>query len=617
MIIQAQSKEEAIEIVKRQEHICEEDIIDIITVISPNVKLFGMVKQLGSYEISINKPSENISDKTSSQQKEYIEVLQGSILVSNPEHHEALPILYVHDTNVDLYINDEKISTQAVVQEDDTIKIEFHHIDPSSNINILMSPDKMQVKMNIIKNPGKRYYLEDTPKSNRVNIKTRFEWVEPNDISLDQCLELLNKYNVKNDFIEINAIQELLDSNESHSNIVARGIPLVPSKNTEINYSYKFFQDPLTMGVEPIVEIGEVLAVKVSPAIPGKNGETVTGEILQAKEVVDINLCTGTGASLKDNDNKIVSDIVGRPYLKDGVITVVPLFLVNGDFTNQMGEVNFEGDIIVKGNVLDEVHLKATGNINIVGSVYNSSLYALKSISISGKVISSTIQAGADISKFYLIIPHLEAINGTILQIFDEMKGIQKGLGHNKLNIIYQHKEAIEVLLKKIYKVTDLMDREDASFILTLIKDLKNSLLMVSMLKEEGFKMLLTFYNEVIQFISEIENLVDDNVKVTFSYAQNSQISSCGDITVTGKGSYQSNLTAQNKISYESSNSVVKGGTLIAEWEIAAGIVGTPNEIYTECRVSKSQGQVKGYFYPGVVVIVNNEKQDIKTIDNH
>lgn len=612
MIIRAQSKEDAIEIVIQENHIKKENIKEVTMIKSPRTNIFGKIKELGTYEIIFEKTSTNEQDVT--QEKEFIEVLDGIIHVSNPLNNNQQPTIYNHDPNVDLYINQKLISSQFVLQEKDDINIVFHDIEPVIEMKLLISSNKMEGKLTIIRNDGKIFSLKDNPKTTKYQIKTEYKNIHPKEITTEEILELLYKKGIKEEFIDFHKIDLLLSTTGTSSEIIAKGIPMIEGIPTKINYSSKLFQSPLTEGIEPIVEVREIIAEKLSPGIQGKDGVTITGNPVLSRKIVDINLIAGEGASLSEDGNQVISNIIGRPYLDDGVITVEPLFLVNGDFDNHMGAVNFDGDVIVKGNILDEVDIKATGNIYISGSVYNSTLEAEKSIDIGGKVISSSLLAGSQNSKYFLLIPYLEEINNNILQIFQELKNSKENNIQGKITIIYQYKYEIESIISNILKVTNQMKSNEVTLINEHINELRNSLLLATMLKEESFKSLLTIYNNITEHIQTIGSFADKKVSITFSYAQNSQINSSGDIIVTGKGSYQSNLISQSKIMYRKLTSVVKGGHLVAEEEIVVGIVGTPNEIFTECRVIKPGGRIKGSFYPGTLVIINNEKKEVNTI---
>ena len=295
-------------------------------------------------------------------------------------------------------------------------------------------------------------------------------------------------------------------------------------------------------------------------------------------------------------------------------ITVVPIQYVNGDLSKEIGNIYFKGDVIVKGNVLDEMIIHATGNIEITGSAYHSEIIASCSVLIHGKAIGCKIHSGADKSKLYLAIPALQEISQYILEMFQKIKSNDTNYPQDKLMIIHNYNKRIENEIKSINTITDFMEKGDNININNLMKRLKNSLMQILLLKDIGFKNLLSIYNEMIELIQVVQTSVDEDVCLSLSYAQGCDLNSCGNIILTGKGSYQTNMVAQNEITYSAPMSVVRGGTIIAGSKIVAGIIGTPGEIHTECRVLQADGVVKGSFYRGSIVYINNMMQDIVTI---
>ncbi|MDD4550012.1 MAG: FapA family protein [Syntrophomonadaceae bacterium] len=125
------------------------------------------------------------------------------------------------------------------------------------------------------------------------------------------------------------------------------------------------------------------------PAIRGKDGISVTGEIIKAKEVKDKTFKVGQGAIILDNGNKVVAATSGTPVLKDGAISVIPLLILSGDVDVKTGYIDFNGNILIKGNVMDNSKVTARGMIKVLGSVYNSEVIAGEDIKIFGGVIGS------------------------------------------------------------------------------------------------------------------------------------------------------------------------------------------------------------------------------------
>lgn len=110
------------------------------------------------------------------------------------------------------------------------------------------------------------------------------------------------------------------------------------------------------------------------------------------------------------------------------------------------------------------------------------------------------------------------------------------------------------------------------------------------------------------------EELSDERM-VKVVYAQNATITSSGDIIITGEGSYQAKLSAGNEIRYERPGNVVKGGTLVAGKFIRAGIIGTPSEIETFCKVMDEEGDITGRYYKGTTLMIRDRIREYRAIE--
>ena len=115
------------------------------------------------------------------------------------------------------------------------------------------------------------------------------------------------------------------------------------------------------------VVAGQVLAVKI-PATRGKGGKTLFGHYLEAKNGKDINVQLGQNVSFEKDGVTIVADIDGQVLFINEKISVEPLLML--DAVNiKSGNVKFVGSVIVKGSVEDGFDVRASGTIDIGGSV--------------------------------------------------------------------------------------------------------------------------------------------------------------------------------------------------------------------------------------------------------
>ena len=119
---------------------------------------------------------------------------------------------------------------------------------------------------------------------------------------------------------------------------------------------------------------GQVLATKVL-ATRGHGGKTLFGRYLEAKNGKDIPVQLGQNVDFEKDGVTIVAKEDGQVLLVNGKITVEPI--LNLDAVNiKSGNVNFLGTVIIRGNVEDGFSVKASGDIDIGGTVGKSVIEA-------------------------------------------------------------------------------------------------------------------------------------------------------------------------------------------------------------------------------------------------
>lgn len=126
--------------------------------------------------------------------------------------------------------------------------------------------------------------------------------------------------------------------------------------------------------VQNVVE-GQPLAQKL-PAERGKGGKTVTGKYLEAKNGKDIPLPIGKNTKLAEDGATIVAETNGQVLILNNKINVEPVLNIEGDVSLKTGNIMFLGTVLISGNVEDGFSVKASGNIEVKGTVGKSELDA-------------------------------------------------------------------------------------------------------------------------------------------------------------------------------------------------------------------------------------------------
>ncbi|MGG0718807.1 FapA family protein [Robertmurraya massiliosenegalensis] len=175
---------------------------------------------------------------------------------------------------------------------------------------------------------------------------------------------------------------------------------IVESEKEETKKKEKInFRDVLDI---PSVKNGQVIA-KVMPQTVGMNGRGVTGKLLPARDGKP--LMVKPGKNVVKEGNQFIATTDGQVSVTYKSITVNPVFEVNGDLDLKTGNVNFIGNVVIRGNVPTGYEVIAGGDIKVYGLVEGAQLVARGNILISGGITAAQrgkVVAGGCVQTNYL-----------------------------------------------------------------------------------------------------------------------------------------------------------------------------------------------------------------------
>ncbi|MCR5123694.1 MAG: FapA family protein [Treponema sp.] len=163
--------------------------------------------------------------------------------------------------------------------------------------------------------------------------------------------------------------------------VVAEEIPPINGKDAYIVYDFETDKSKLratendngqidfkeTNRIQNRVK-GDKLAWKV-PAEKGKAGKTLFAEYLEATDGKDIPLPIGKCTRVGDDGMSIIADANGQVLLVNDKVTIEPVMELAAVNLKNGGNIDFNGKVIVKGNIEDGFSVKAAGNIEVSGNV--------------------------------------------------------------------------------------------------------------------------------------------------------------------------------------------------------------------------------------------------------
>lgn len=113
---------------------------------------------------------------------------------------------------------------------------------------------------------------------------------------------------------------------------------------------------------------GDILAT-LTPAYYGKPGIDVCGNVIKPAKVTNKAFRYGRNIHLSEDGLQLISDVDGHVTLVDGKVFVSDTFEVQGDVDTSTGDINYEGNVLVRGNVITGFAIRAKGDIIVNGVV--------------------------------------------------------------------------------------------------------------------------------------------------------------------------------------------------------------------------------------------------------
>ncbi len=159
------------------------------------------------------------------------------------------------------------------------------------------------------------------------------------------------------------------------------------------------------------VRKGQLIA-EIIPPTEGVDGTSVTGEVIKAPPGKEAVLKPGKNVDVSEEQDKLYASIDGLVSVERGQIHVRSVYEIDGDVDYGIGNIDFNGTVIVHGNVRNDFVVKASGDIQVFGTVESARLEAGGSIYIEHGIIGGQkgmVKAEQDIVVSYIQEGNVEA----------------------------------------------------------------------------------------------------------------------------------------------------------------------------------------------------------------
>lgn len=210
----------------------------------------------------------------------------------------------------------------------------------------------------------------------------------------ESLVQYLNSRNVVYG-IDVEKIREICVNKSNVYNVeIALGTPHTNGVDAEIQYLFKNESkskpqiledgrvDFKNLGLIEMVKKGDVLAKKIPPTL-GTVGTTVTGKNLKGKDGKDKQFKIGKNVVVSDNGLSVLADNDGKIDFDGEKLSVVNLLELKTDVGIETGNITFQGQVVVNGNVLTGYEVDCEGDLVINGVVEGAKINVTGDLTIS------------------------------------------------------------------------------------------------------------------------------------------------------------------------------------------------------------------------------------------
>ncbi|BBI36398.1 FapA family protein [Cohnella abietis] len=577
--------------------------------------------EVGGVEAPLNKKKQDGS----------IHVMNQRITVQNPIHGGEYAVINPMSP-VRLFINDKEIYQESKVTAEDRISWEN---EEQPLFEIIISDDKLAAYLHLHAKARYSCRLVDDGPAQQLTVRVAEDIdIVLKTVQLGDVISKLEAMSIKAR-IEFAVIQQELLNPTFLPVVVASGKETIQGKDAQLEVYFpqqvesEFFEVDGTIDFRdhlriPSIRKGEMMAKKI-PMLDGTAGYDVLGCVTVPSPPKDLPIMVKANVELMP-DGSVVARTQGRPRITGSKIKTLDIstsYVISGNVDIKTGNIVFSGDVIVYGDVTDNMIIESLGNVYVYGNVYSSTITATGSINVRGNVIASKLYSGYFGVLFNRLYHSSKQLCDYIEKLLYASKLLVQALESKKQEVSYG--QIVNLLME-----TKMMEIPDA------IKELLAVIDNIQQIKQEEYVKLkevaeifsqptkiveMATYGFVQSFLEllkvthdEIERMQEAYVEISINQCHNSELKSNGDIVIHRDGVLLCDLYAARNIIFVHQSSMCRGSQLEAGDSIIAQIIGGQTGANTVLK-ARRKIQVKK-MYAGRVCIGKYCKDIFEPVEN-
>lgn len=185
---------------------------------------------------------------------------------------------------------------------------------------------------------------------------------------------------------------------------VASGYAAIDGENGRVNNLFdtdkKLVPRKLEDGSVDYRDLGLIVNVKmndliceITPETQGEEGMNVYGQVIAPRPGRPPLIPQGTNTVLSADGTKLFAADSGNLVYKGGRFNIETTFQISSDVDVKTGNIDFLGDVVIKGSVQEGYTVTAGKSITVFGMVTGATLTAQGDITVKNGVFASTVQS--------------------------------------------------------------------------------------------------------------------------------------------------------------------------------------------------------------------------------
>lgn len=276
-----------------------------------------------------------------------------------------------------------------------------------------VTPDRLQASLSF-RNP-------DLIKDSEEEIK----------LTKESLLAYLKSQNI-NYGIRHKAIEKIVEDfpNVNLPILIAEGRDRVDGKPGEVTYHFdatteveRKLDEGETFDFRDVMRIPtvtkEAKLATITPPTKGKDGKTVHGTTIKARPGKPALLRAGKNVTFDDTSQSFFAEVDGQVSVINKRIHVLDVYEVNESISMKIGNIDFPGTVIIRGDVPTGFTIKASGDIKIFGLVEAATIIADGTVMVSEGIAglgTGKIEAGEDVQIGYINQGIVKAQNNILVE---------------------------------------------------------------------------------------------------------------------------------------------------------------------------------------------------------